>query len=63
MALLIVATFRHIRLGLQAIVDDYVHEDGSKLFATILIQFATILGAAFALFALLKLALGGDAAA
>jgi succinate dehydrogenase / fumarate reductase membrane anchor subunit len=61
MLLLIVATFWHLRLGLQVIVDDYVHDEGSKMFWTMLISFASVLGAAFALFSVLKLALGGDA--
>ena len=61
MLLLVVATFWHLRLGLQAIVDDYVHDEGMKLFTTLLVHFAAILGAAFALFAVLKLALGAGA--
>lgn len=59
MLLLIAATFWHLRMGLQVIVDDYVHEEGSRLFTTALIGFASVLGAAFAMFAVLKLALGG----
>jgi len=58
MLLLVAATFWHLRLGLQVIVDDYVHDEGMKLFSTMLIHFAAILGAAFALFSVLKLALG-----
>lgn len=61
MLLLVAATFWHLRLGLQVIVDDYVHDEGSKLFVTALVHFLAILGAAFALFAVLKLALAGDA--
>lgn len=59
MLLLLIATFWHIRLGLQVIVDDYVHDSGSRLLWTILILFASTLAAAFALFAVLKIALGG----
>lgn len=58
MILLVVATFWHIRMGLQVIVDDYVHDAGSRLLWTILILFASVLAAAFALFAILKIALG-----
>jgi succinate dehydrogenase / fumarate reductase membrane anchor subunit len=63
MLLLVAATFWHIRLGLQVIVDDYVHDEGSKAFWTILITFAAILGAAFAAFAILRLALAAAPAA
>ena len=61
MLLLVVATFWHVRLGLQVIVEDYVHDEGGKLFWTMLIGFACVLGASFALFAVLKIALGGGA--
>lgn len=61
MLLLVVATFWHLRMGLQVIVDDYVHDEGGKLFWTMLISFAAVLGASFALFSILKIALGGGA--
>jgi len=59
MLLLVLATFWHLRLGVQVVVDDYVHDDGMKLFTTALVSFASVLGAAFALFSVLKLALAG----
>jgi succinate dehydrogenase / fumarate reductase membrane anchor subunit len=59
MLLLVAATFWHLRLGLQVVIDDYVHEQGSKMVATTLLAFAAILGAAFAIFFVLKLALAG----
>ena len=62
MLLLILVTFWHLAMGLRVIVEDYVHDEGSKLFTLFLIQAASVLGAAFALYAVLKLALGGDAA-
>lgn len=61
MLLLVVATFWHIRQGLQVIVDDYVHDSGSRFFWTVLILFASVLAAAFSLFAILKIALGAAA--
>jgi succinate dehydrogenase / fumarate reductase membrane anchor subunit len=61
MLLLIVATFWHIRMGLQVIVDDYVHDSASRLFWTMLISFGSFLGGAFAAFAVLKIALGAAA--
>jgi succinate dehydrogenase / fumarate reductase membrane anchor subunit len=59
MLLLVVSTFWHLKLGLEVIVEDYVHDDGARLFWTMLINFAAVLGAAFALFAVLRIALGG----
>jgi succinate dehydrogenase / fumarate reductase membrane anchor subunit len=61
MLLLVLATFWHLRLGLQVVVDDYVHDEGMKLFASAVIAFASVLGAAFAALAVLKLALSGTA--
>ena len=59
MLLLIVAAFWHARMGLKVIVEDYVHQEGDKLFWIVLITFATILGGALAAFSVLKIALGG----
>ena len=44
MLLLVVTAFWHSRMGLQVIVEDYVHEEGDKLFWLVLIAFAAILG-------------------
>jgi succinate dehydrogenase / fumarate reductase membrane anchor subunit len=63
MLLLIAVTFWHLAMGLKVIVEDYVHDEGSKLFTSFLIQAASVLGAAFAIYAVLKIALGGGAAA
>jgi succinate dehydrogenase / fumarate reductase membrane anchor subunit len=60
MLLLIVSTFWHLKLGLQVVIEDYVHEEGSRLFSIVLLNFFTIAGAALAFFAVLKIAFGGD---
>lgn len=61
MLLLIVTTFWHLKLGLQVILEDYVHEEGMKMFSIVLLNFFVIAGAALAFFSVLKIAFGGDA--
>ena len=61
MLLLVVSIFWHAKLGLVVVVEDYVHEEGNKFFSLVLINFLAIFGAALAMFAVLKIALGGDA--
>lgn len=59
MALLIMSTFWHARLGLQVMLEDYVHDDGSKFAVIALLNLAIFAGAAFGLFCVVRLALGG----
>jgi succinate dehydrogenase / fumarate reductase membrane anchor subunit len=61
MMLLIVSTFWHSKLGLQVFVEDYVHEEGNKVFLILLINFAAIAGVAVGIFAILKIAFAGAA--
>lgn len=61
MLLLIVTLFWHLAGGLRVVVEDYVHEEGSKLFWLVLITFGSLFGAGLCLFAVAKLAFGGGA--
>ena len=61
MLLLIVSTFWHLKLGLQVVIEDYVHEEGMKFFSITLLNFFTIALGALAFFAVLRIAFGGEA--
>ncbi|HEV2078467.1 MAG TPA: succinate dehydrogenase, hydrophobic membrane anchor protein [Allosphingosinicella sp.] len=61
MLLLIVTTFWHLKMGMQVIIEDYVHDEGNSFLSMLLLNFLTIGAGATALFAVLKIALGGDA--
>ena len=59
MLLLVASAFWHAKMGVQVVIEDYVHDDGSKLFWIMLLNFAAILAGSLAAFAVLKIALGG----
>lgn len=61
MALFIVTAFAHGLDGLKVAVDDYVDDEGSRFALGTLLLFAAVGGASLALFALAKIAFGGDA--
>ena len=57
MILLIISTFWHARLGLQVLIEDYVHNSGTKFGVITLLNLAVIGGGAFAVFSVARLAL------
>ncbi len=59
MLLLIFSVVWHLKSGLQVVVEDYVHEEGSKLLWIMIINFLSVFGAAIALFAVLRIAFTG----
>jgi succinate dehydrogenase / fumarate reductase, membrane anchor subunit len=61
MALLIVSTFWHARLGMQVLFEDYIHTAANKFAVMAALNLATFGGAAFGLFCVVRLALGGAA--
>ena len=60
-ALLTVVSFQHMHAGLRVVVEDYIHKPGSKAAALLLNLFVCVLGAALAVFCILKVALTGGA--
>ena len=62
MALLIISVFWHARLGLQVLVEDYVHEGGSKFGLIALMNLLTFGGVAFGIFCIARIAFTGGAA-
>jgi succinate dehydrogenase / fumarate reductase membrane anchor subunit len=54
----LIASFWHAQLGLQVIVEDYVHAKGLELASQIAIKFACFLGAAASVLAVVRIALG-----
>jgi succinate dehydrogenase / fumarate reductase membrane anchor subunit len=61
MVLLVISLFWHARLGLQVLIEDYLHEAGSKFAALTALNLAVIGGGAFAIFSVVRLALGVSA--
>jgi succinate dehydrogenase / fumarate reductase membrane anchor subunit len=61
MFLFIVAAVHHMSLGLQVIIEDYIHHEGAKITLLVLNRFACWGIGAAAGFALLKLAVGAPA--
>ena len=60
MALFIIAAFKHGLDGLKVVVDDYVHEDGTRIGIHFILSMAAIAGGAISLFALAKIAFGAN---
>lgn len=57
MVLLLISVFWHARLGLQILIEDYVHDAGTKFGVLALLNLAAVAGAVFGVFCVARLAL------
>ncbi len=58
MVLFIISVFYHMRIGMQVIIEDYVHEERAKYALLILNTFFTIAAGFSSIYAILKLSFG-----
>jgi succinate dehydrogenase / fumarate reductase membrane anchor subunit len=59
LTLLFVSGFYHLALGLQVVIEDYVHEDPARIVSLVLVNFACWVLGAIAVFSVLKIAFRG----
>jgi len=59
LALFVLVSLDHMRLGMQEIIEDYIHSEGQKVVLVMLSIFFCVVVGAIAVFALAKLAFGG----
>ena len=55
--MLVVATFHHLQLGLQVVIEDYIHNDAARLASLIAVKAAAILLGMACVVSVLKLGL------
>ncbi|MBM6593553.1 succinate dehydrogenase, hydrophobic membrane anchor protein [Microvirga pudoricolor] len=56
--LALISVTNHMRLGMQIVVEDYIHHKGQKIALTMLNNFYSVIIAVAGIFAILKISLG-----
>ena len=59
MALILIAAFWHLKLGLQVVIEDYVHQEGWKIGLMVVMNLLVVMLAVTGLISILFLAMGG----
>lgn len=59
LVLLAIAVFHHAQLGLQVVIEDYVHTEWLKVASIVIVKFAAVALAVACIFSVLKIAVAG----
>jgi succinate dehydrogenase / fumarate reductase membrane anchor subunit len=59
LVLLVAATFHHAQLGVQVVIEDYVHREGAKVVSILLVKGLAALLAGIGIFSVLRIAFSG----
>ncbi len=59
MALLVIVSFQHAHLGIQVILEDYIHDHGKRFIAVTFVKFLSYIMMVAGLYAIIKITLGG----